>query len=330
MQSRAKKGGLTRGFSNVLRTKNINYIVEKGTKEKKKTFLRLLTQDPLTRAPRPAMMLLRLVDTRQSTSTEIVKDWATAYDFVTDLIHIKPFVSKKDHHPLGDIWDLNGLTLENGSRGLLNKDMVRSSPGAFTKDIVRANWTTKKLTTDEWYKMSVCYFLGEWTLRHWGALKTIRGDMHGALLTSDLKKELGKALDSIFAKSRKIRVPVEEQFVEEPKISTSGFEFVENCLVDHEGKIRDDVRKAWVRGYKTEAENAAEVYEGLLKLLSFSGSIRTLFLMSRSVGWSLDVIERSKPWCFNSIFYKPYGLWGSGKEACLFLWTFRTRLYTVE
>ena len=50
------------------------------------------------------MLLLHVLDSGQSSTEGQTLGWATAYDFLDNVIIIKPFVSKENHHPLGERW----------------------------------------------------------------------------------------------------------------------------------------------------------------------------------------------------------------------------------
>ena len=82
----------------------IRYILRLPSRSAKSTVLRILSEQSRTAIVRPTMLLLHVLDSGQSSTEGQTLGWATAYDFLDNVIIIKPFVSKENHHPLGERW----------------------------------------------------------------------------------------------------------------------------------------------------------------------------------------------------------------------------------
>lgn len=80
----------------------------------RKILLNLLTRQARRKSPRPVLLLLGMIDNRQSTLWGRTEGFASAYDFETDEIIVKPFVSHEGHHPLGERWDVVSSGADDG------------------------------------------------------------------------------------------------------------------------------------------------------------------------------------------------------------------------
>ena len=72
--------------------------------EEKQELLNLMSGQIMRRTKRPVLTLVSMVNSKQTTEVGETKGWVTGYDFIKDLVVIKPFVSKKGKHPLGAKW----------------------------------------------------------------------------------------------------------------------------------------------------------------------------------------------------------------------------------
>lgn len=82
----------------------LKYIMKLPSRSAKESVLRILSDQTHTRTVRPVMLLLDMLDSCQSTTAGETHGWVSAYDFLDNVLVIKPFVSRPGHHPLGDAW----------------------------------------------------------------------------------------------------------------------------------------------------------------------------------------------------------------------------------
>lgn len=86
------------------RSWTIKYILKLPSRAAKESVLRLLSEQDRTKIVRPTMLVLDMLDSCQSSTAGETHGWVSGYDFLTNVLVIKPFVSRPDHHPLGDPW----------------------------------------------------------------------------------------------------------------------------------------------------------------------------------------------------------------------------------
>ncbi|MCJ1299793.1 hypothetical protein MMC08_002586 [Hypocenomyce scalaris] len=88
------------------------YIMRLSSRTAKEAVLQILSEQSRSKTVRPVMLLLDMVDSCQSTKASETTGWVTGYDFLENVIIIKPFLSKEGHHPLGETWF--GTVAEDG------------------------------------------------------------------------------------------------------------------------------------------------------------------------------------------------------------------------
>ena len=82
----------------------IGYILSAETGATKTELLNIMSCQTRLRTPRPVLVVIDMIDDMQSTEMGVTKGWVIGYEFVKDLLIIKPFVSTPDQHPLGGSW----------------------------------------------------------------------------------------------------------------------------------------------------------------------------------------------------------------------------------
>ena len=90
----------------------VEYIMRLPSRTAKEAVLQILSEQSRSKTVRPVMLLLNMVDSCQSTKASETTGWVTGYDFLENIIIIKPFLSKEGHHPLGEPWF--GTVAEDG------------------------------------------------------------------------------------------------------------------------------------------------------------------------------------------------------------------------
>lgn len=77
----------------VLSKRIVSYILTTKTIEEKEEILNLFSRQTSRPTKRPVLSLISMIDSMQTTVVGETKGWVTGYDFIKDLLVIKPFVS---------------------------------------------------------------------------------------------------------------------------------------------------------------------------------------------------------------------------------------------
>lgn len=225
-------------------------ILTAKTVEEKKEILNLFSGQTSHRTKRPVLSLISMID-RKTTEMDKTVGWVTAYDFIKDLLLIKPFVSKAGKHPLAEKW-----------YGDVAQDGVSfcSTPQDFTKAYIQWEKTVDagKANEHDGYKMMVHTRAAEW-IYHLGIIfETVYGsEFHADHLA--LKEAIAKIKEAM----EQLKFPIVEKDETDRK-----FDFLPmRCLLDElesdESWIRGTALEAREKGEEKIAQNAAKLYESI-------------------------------------------------------------------
>lgn len=82
----------------------IDYIVAAKTEAAKTGLLNIMSGQTEEKFQRPVLVLIGMIDDMQTLEVGVSKGWVIGYEFVKNLLIIKPFISTPDQHPLGGSW----------------------------------------------------------------------------------------------------------------------------------------------------------------------------------------------------------------------------------
>ncbi|MCJ1468652.1 hypothetical protein MMC07_007281 [Pseudocyphellaria aurata] len=78
----------------------ISEILQAKSLESKEEILDVMSDQIGRPTKRPVMLLIKMIDSKQTTKVGETKGWAVGYDFIKELLVIKPFYSREISHPL--------------------------------------------------------------------------------------------------------------------------------------------------------------------------------------------------------------------------------------
>ena len=232
----------------------VNYLLQLKDKEGTQKLLNFLSHQSRRKTARPVMLLLGMIDKAQTDKRGLTEGWAIGYDFLTGLLIIKPFYSKKDHHPLGETWHSNfpddGVSF-------------RGTPAVFAKNFVDLGKQTRRGTGNNGSKLVVHSLVVEWILRQWKGLSSIEPNVW----TKEFKKNIKEATEKIDPILEKIPTAFKEK-TSEQKLPMEAFEVLEKQLTAEDWFFRSSAMEAREKGNEEAAQNAAVFYERLVKDLN--------------------------------------------------------------
>ena len=228
-------------------------------------FLQMASGQNLTRNSRPVMLLLHMIDTKQTTTMGSTEGYIIALDVVNNRLIIKPFHSDKDTHPLTKSWDAE-----------LPNDGISFSgtPLAFARSFLAYCRDTRSLKLPDPFKFFIHGHVVEILLKHWtGFAKDFVPDVHdyGASITygnvEAFKEDVQQDYDYVQEILAKTDFPVKEKPEDEGHKGYCGYRELEQSLRAVEDGIRQEAMKLKAAGDVRIAGNAAKVYERILGIL---------------------------------------------------------------
>ncbi|KAI4134032.1 MAG: hypothetical protein LQ347_001872 [Umbilicaria vellea] len=242
----------------------VKYILSSPDRTHRRECLRVLSHQARVRSPRPVLSFVTMVDSMLATEPGTTKGWVCAYDFVDNELIIKPFVSKKDQHPLGDPWSTapvnDGVSFRGSPAGFVKRflEMSSDSPGG-----------------DNWgFAMVVYLRVVHWIQRHWAALEVASA---GGTDPLDEKKQcqsidaVGQAADALarlkFPVSASAGTTRDAHHDEGELLPCDGFDYLQGYLEAGEGRFRRDALRGREVGKEGVSERIAAFYASLLEQL---------------------------------------------------------------
>ena len=147
----------------------IGYIMRAETEAEKKELLDIVSGQTQRLAQRPVLVLIGLIDDMQSEAMGKTKGWAIGYDFLKDLLIIKPFLSAGKKHPLGGSWysstqDDDGINYSGCPKKFADMYLLDARIQQNTAMVVQPSGLTEPLPTA--FRSFVHTVGAKWILRH--------------------------------------------------------------------------------------------------------------------------------------------------------------------
>ena len=222
-------------------------IITAKTVEKKDELLNIMSGQIRRPTKRPVLALINMIDSKQTTEVGETQGWVTGYDFIKELLVIKPFTSKGGNHPLGAKW--HGDVAQDGVS-------FSGTPQEFAKAYAELGETVAAGNKDDGFKMLVHTRAAEWIDESGKAFLTV----YGADFEADLDA-LYKATKKIKEAMDEIKFPAVEKNEKERGLEIPPFLWLQNIIETEEAAIRDAAVDAKERGEEKVAQNAAKLYE---------------------------------------------------------------------
>lgn len=241
----------------------VKYILSAPDRTHRRECLRVLSLQSRVRSPRPLLTLVTMVDSTLATEPGTTKGWVCAYDFVDNELIIKPFVSEKNQHPLGDSWSAaavnDGVSFRGSPAALVKRFLKMAADGSRGGD----NWG---------FAMVVYIRVVSWILRYWDAFEVANA---GGADPLDEKKKcqvvdaVGKVEEALLG--MKFPVPAkgigEEESEERHWVPCDGFDYLQRYLEGEEERFRREALRGRELGREGVGERIAGFYAGLLEQL---------------------------------------------------------------
>ncbi|KAI9874232.1 MAG: hypothetical protein M1830_010042 [Pleopsidium flavum] len=137
-----------------------DFIISCPTSKEKAAVLNLISGADHYKHPRPTLMLIAMFDDAQTIRYAESSGYVVAYDFLTNQIIIKHWLSSLDHHPLEDPWFTPS-----------SKDGVSyiGSPSDLLQRIVAREGVLKGSPTHG-FDLLTRFIAGRWLIKHFGPL----------------------------------------------------------------------------------------------------------------------------------------------------------------
>lgn len=122
----------------------IEYILGAAeTETAKRDLLNIVSSQTRHRSHRPVLVLVDLIDDMQSSEVGVTTGWVIGYEFVENLLIIKPFLSTPDRHPLGGSWydslPDDGISFFGSPATFVEKYYYNTTQGAVDDDVADAD-----------------------------------------------------------------------------------------------------------------------------------------------------------------------------------------------
>ncbi|MCJ1268422.1 hypothetical protein MMC22_008310 [Lobaria immixta] len=229
----------------------VSRILTAKTVEEKEQILNLMSSQIKFPTKRPVLALIDMIDSKQTTEIGETEGWVIGYDFIKELLVIKPFGSKGGNHPLGARW--YGEVAQDGVSfsGTLQE---------FTTAYIELGKTVEAGNQDDGFKMLVHTLAAEWMHPFETELETVYGaEFHADLLA------VKEAMEKIKQAMEEIKFPAVEKNKKVNESETQPFSWLLNMIESEEATIRDAAVDAKERGQEKIAQNAAKLYESIHK-----------------------------------------------------------------
>lgn len=229
------------------------------TVEDKEEILSIVSGQSKRPIKRPVLVLVDMIDSKQNAEVGQTEGWVIAYDFVKELLVIKPFISKKGKHPLGEKW--YGDVAQDGVSfcGTLKE---------FAKTYAEFGNTVDPANKDDGFRMLVQTVAARWI------------DFFGKDLVAAYGTEFQPDLLAVKEANEKILKAMENiKFPTVQKNEKPGYEiepllWLQSVIETEEAGIRDAAVDAKEKGEEKVAQDAAKLYESVLKQIKdFNDSI---------------------------------------------------------
>ena len=254
----AAEACLTRAIhSSMLNTPLVDFFIQLKDKEGMRVLLETLSKQSMRKSPRPVMVLIGMIDKAKTDKRGLTEGWAIGYDFLKGDLIIKPFVSKKDCHPLGDKW--HDEAVNDGIN-------FKGTPADFADRFVALGNQVGGKTEIDGLKLLVHTSVAGWILQHRKGFSLA----DPGKWTDAKKKSIGEAMKKITSVLNEREAVIPEK-AGERKRPMEAFEDFANKLAGGDQWFRCSALEARESGNGKAAQNAAEFYDRLAKdLKSFN------------------------------------------------------------
>lgn len=229
----------------------ISHILTAKSVQEKEEILNLMSAQDKRPTKRPVLALINMIDSKQTTQVGETEGWVIGYDFVKELLVIKPFVSKGGNHPLGGKW--HGDVAQDGVS-------FSGTPLEFAKAYVELGNAVEAGNKDNPFKMLVHTIAAKWMGAFGTALVAAYGtefEQH-LLATKEAKEKIKNAMEEI-------KFPFVEKKKKEPTLAIEPFLHLLTHIEAEEDLIRNAAVDAKAQGHEKIAQNAAKLYESIHK-----------------------------------------------------------------
>lgn len=229
----------------------ISKVITAKSVEDKEEILHLMSGQNGILTKRPVLTLISMIDSQQNTEVYETEGWVIGYDFIKELLVIKPFTSKGGRHPLAGKW--HGDVAQDGVS-------FSGTPQEFAKAYVELGKSVKADNKDDGFKMLVHTIAAKWIDSFETALVTAYGtDFHTDLLA------MKEAKVTIKETMKEIKFPAVKKKAKECGLDMEPFLWMLNFLESGEPTMRDVAAEAKERGEEKLAQNAAKLYDNIHK-----------------------------------------------------------------
>lgn len=213
----------------VLDVKTMDFLLDLSPKDQER-FLQMASGQSLSGKSRPVMLLLRMLDTKQTTTMGATEGYVVAFDVINNQLIIRPFHSDRDTHPLTKPW----------SSKLPNDGISFSgTPLDFAESFTRNHRDSSDV-----FKLWIHGHVANILLEHWSAFsKDFVPGVYDEVQT--FKKYVRKANRYVEEILEKTEFPHKEKLGDPDHQELSeGYRELEQALVSVEGEIRKSAVKA--------------------------------------------------------------------------------------
>lgn len=236
----------------------VDFLIQFKDEDGIKVLLNILSDQSKRKSPRPVMILIGMIDKAKTDKRGLTEGWAIGYDFLEGNLIIKPFISKKDHHPLGNKWHAEAVNDGISFKG---------TPAVFADKFVELSSQVADKPEIDGLKLLVHTSVADWILQQWKGFSLATPDKW----TEAFEKSIKNAKKTIFVKRLDGEEAAITEKVGDAKLSMEAFENFANRLAAEEPRFRSSALDARENGKAEAAQNAAEVYDRLTKdLKSFN------------------------------------------------------------
>lgn len=229
----------------------IPHILTAKTIEDKEEILHFMSGQIGLPTKRPVLILINMIDSMQTTETGETEGWVLGFDFIKELLVIKPFTSKGGRHPLGGKW--HGDVAQDGVS-------FSGTPQEFAKAYAELGRTVEAGNKADGFRMIVHTNAAKWIVEY----RTAFEQAYGTDFNTDLLA-IQKAMKTIIQNMKKIKFPDVEMKFKKERLTMGPFLAIQCYLEDGENALRDAAAEAKDRGEEKIAHNAAKLYESLYK-----------------------------------------------------------------
>ena len=250
------EGWLEDAFAATFRSGKLDHMLMEGLiqlkdKEDIQVLLKFISGQAKRKTPRPVMLLVGMVDKAKTDKRGLTEGWAIGYDFLKRILIIKPFTSKKGHHPLGETWHDkaadDGVSFK-GTAALFADNFVKLGPQVGEKPKI-----------DD-CKLMVHAVVANWIVEHWEGFSAMEPEKWTDKFEESIGDANAKVLDSLSKRTMSITEKNGGWKCRMPSFNRLAHE-----LAIQEARFRYDALEAREEGNEKAAQNAAEFYERMVK-----------------------------------------------------------------